>query len=109
MRAAAAKAGVSPTAWSDLEAGKHPPSLTTQRGVCQALGWTPDSIDRILVGGEPQLIQPALQAEDVLGEVRELVAGMYERQEHLIRQVASLLEAAERQADPDPQAQHHGD
>lgn len=55
MRAAAQLGGVSPTAWSDLEAGKHPPTDSTQLAVCRALGWTPDSIDRLLAGKKPKL------------------------------------------------------
>ncbi len=45
MREAAKRAGISPTTWSDLEAGNHPPEPRTQRGVAAAFGWRIDWYD----------------------------------------------------------------
>lgn len=43
-------------------------------GVCRALGWTTDSIDRILAGGQPQLLdQPdSDRLDQVLAELADL-------------------------------------
>ena len=54
------------------------------RSLCDALGWTPDSIERILDGGEPQLVagsDPArLDAiERGLAEVRAQVRALADR------------------------------
>lgn len=47
MRAAAKLGGVSATAWSDLEAGKSPPSTATQRAVALALQWPVNWLNQI--------------------------------------------------------------
>jgi transcriptional regulator with XRE-family HTH domain len=60
MREAATLAGISPTAWSDLEAGKHPPSLKTQRGVAKALDWNRAWAQMVTDGEDPPaVISPA--------------------------------------------------
>jgi transcriptional regulator with XRE-family HTH domain len=91
MRAAAVLAGVSPTAWSDLEAGKHPPTPATQRGVCAALGWKSNGIDRLLAGKKPQLLP---SPPDELAELRDRVA-------KLERSVGLLLEVSNARGEGD--------
>lgn len=53
QRAAADRAGVSPTTWASLELHHNPVSDITAVGICRALGWTPDSIHRLLSGLGP--------------------------------------------------------
>lgn len=85
MRAAAALGGVSPQAWSDMEAGKHPPSLKTQRAVSKALRWPLDWVDRL-----PELAT-LTPLDDGAGspELADRVAA-------LERKVSGLLRLAER-------------
>lgn len=59
MRSAASMAAISPTAWSDLEAGKHPPLLATQRGVALALDWPTDWLDHLQRGQVPHTVSPS--------------------------------------------------
>ena len=79
MRAAAAAGGISPTAWSDLEAGKHPPTPATQRKIATALQWPIDWLDVVAAGGEPikQPDAPSATLEQrvtaVEGQLRELL------------------------------------
>lgn len=56
MRAAASGAGVSPTAWSDLERGKHPPTPETQRKIAKALSWSIDWFGDLTRDHEPIVI-----------------------------------------------------
>jgi transcriptional regulator with XRE-family HTH domain len=56
MRAAARSAGISPTAWSDLERGKHPPTPDTQRRVARALRWTIDWFNELSYGRAPRVV-----------------------------------------------------
>jgi transcriptional regulator with XRE-family HTH domain len=53
---AAALADMAPSTWASVEQGRQPsPAIDTRRGICRALGWTPDSIDRVLRGEPTQL------------------------------------------------------
>lgn len=59
--------GVSKAVASALENGRQVSYTTrTLARVCRALGWTPDSIDRIIVGGEPEPVPtwPAVDVDD---------------------------------------------
>jgi transcriptional regulator with XRE-family HTH domain len=50
IRRLADSVGLSATAWSDLERGKHPPSQPTQLAVARAMEWPDDWFDRLLEG-----------------------------------------------------------
>src|SRR5687768_2738282 len=52
QRECATAAGVSEMTWFNLEAGKSVKARTSRKA-SEALGWTPDSIDRILAGKNP--------------------------------------------------------
>jgi len=64
-RAAATAAGVNEAIFRQLESGERQnapdskvapnPLPATRAAVCRALAWTPDSIDRLIQGGEPTL------------------------------------------------------
>jgi DNA-binding XRE family transcriptional regulator len=62
-------AGFSIATMGAIEGGRRPTmSLTTKRGLCAALGWSPDSIDRILRGEEPELLdQPKEHTATTVG------------------------------------------
>lgn len=53
QRAAADRAGVSPTTWASLELHRNPVNDITAVGICRALRWTTNSIERILAGLDP--------------------------------------------------------
>lgn len=63
VRSAAKRAGISEGLWRQIESGQRPirkgeyetvnPKPETRAWVCQAIGWTDDSIDRLLAGEEP--------------------------------------------------------
>lgn len=71
----AERAGVSQAGLRHLRRGHrkdYQPRFTGP--VCRALGWTPDSIERILAGGEPVLDgEPAVDRDPTLREVRDLL------------------------------------
>jgi hypothetical protein len=62
-RSAAEAAGISEAIWRQVESGSRTvaagvrvaanPGLSVKVAICTALGWTPDSIDRLLNGEEP--------------------------------------------------------
>jgi DNA-binding XRE family transcriptional regulator len=68
---AAVLAGVSLASWNKIETGRQDPatlSIRNKRGMCAALGWSPDSIDRILRGEEPELLdQPKEHTATTVG------------------------------------------
>jgi transcriptional regulator with XRE-family HTH domain len=99
MRAAAKLGGVSATAWSDVEAGKSPPSLATQRAVATALRWPTDWLDQVARGDVP-VSQPA---DDRTAELRLQVAELVETVVDLARQVQAQgdeLARLARRSDP---------
>jgi hypothetical protein len=52
---AAARSGVDVATWHRIEQAAQPGYRAHRlAGVCRALGWTPDSINRIVSGGEPE-------------------------------------------------------
>lgn len=53
QRHAALRADVSPTTWGSLETHHQPVSPITAAAMSKALGWTSDSIARMIDGGEP--------------------------------------------------------
>jgi transcriptional regulator with XRE-family HTH domain len=51
---AAAAAGLSLATWNKIENGRPgTPFISTRRAIAKALGWTPDSIARVLRGEDP--------------------------------------------------------
>lgn len=98
-----AKLGLSPT---DLEtrSGLTGPGLAPirrgeirkyqvrlKRSVCKALIWTPDSIDRILDGKEPQLAEPP--APDVAARLDALEVELRATRDALLRSVSDATRA----------------
>lgn len=55
QRAAAIRAGTSPTTWGSLEKHANPIDDLTRPKVARALGWAADSIDRMLAGKVPKV------------------------------------------------------
>ena len=96
MRAAAAAGGMSPTAWSDLEAGKHPPTPATQRKIATALQWPIDWLDVVTSGGEPitRPVGAPLDQLHALAELTERVAALAELVAQHDAQLVSLTNRA---------------
>lgn len=80
MRSAASAAGISVTAWSDLESGRHAvPLLSTQRGVARALGWPLDWWAVLEAGRVPEPVAAAgdvVELRAMVAELIDLVAGL---------------------------------
>lgn len=55
--AVARESGVSDATWRHAREGRPVNNLGKRAAICDFLGWTPDSIDSILAGGEPMLAQ----------------------------------------------------
>lgn len=84
---------LSPTTWGSLEKRMQPVSPLSAAAMSKALQWTPDSIARILDGGDPEEVAPpapdlpegATEAElvqavrDLTEAVRQLRADMRDR------------------------------
>ena len=62
------RSGVSSSTWRSVLAGGKLHRPDKVRGVCAALGWTPDSIDLILSGSEPKV---ALTRESAFRAMRD--------------------------------------
>lgn len=94
QRAAAFRATTSPTTWSSLETHGRPIDPLTKPKVARALGWTTDSIDRILRGEDPEvdgMIRPAPTLDDVderISSLEDRFSAMEEAVENLIRRAA---------------------
>ena len=65
----------------------------TRSLVTEALGWTPDSIDRILAGGEPELSTPPTDASE-LAELRQLLVDLASEVRRLQSEVRRLASEA---------------
>ena len=103
MRAAAKLGGLSPTAWSDLEAGRHPPTPTTQRAVAAALGWQVDWLDVAERGDDPPAPEQVSRTDD-LDALRQQVEALATDVQRLAAIVAALVTAVALPAPPAPQA-----
>ena len=94
-RAAAARAGISEIVWRQIESGlrqiapqqyaEASPGRRSRLGVCRALGWSDDSIERLLAGQPPGLLD--------VSPPDDLVA-LQERVERLAAQVERLARAS---------------
>lgn len=69
--------GVSPATWRKMETGKAPPYRSSSvAAVCRVLGWTPDSFDRVLEGGDPVEVGPPEGAGHQPDGMEERVASL---------------------------------
>lgn len=79
------RSGVSSSTWRSLAAGAPVRRNDKVRGICIALGWTPDSIDRILAGEEPnespgsEPVQIAAKADRLTPEQRKAVESIIDQ------------------------------
>lgn len=126
IRAAARLADVSESMWRQIESGRRQIGDTTQTvspkpattaAVCRALGWTVDSIDRMLNGGTPADADgglppfgpDTLQALDLLAEI----AGYVKTTSDRLDSVADRLDRIDARLDelepPDPSPDPQGD
>lgn len=79
QRRAADRAGLSPTTWGSLEKHHQRIDDLSRPRFCRALGWTADSIDRILQGEEPEIDdQAALEPISMEDQIIELRAQLGE-------------------------------
>lgn len=89
QRLASERAGISPTTWGSLEKHCNPVDDLTRAGMCRALGWSSDSIDRILTGLEPRTYGaaeplPTLAVlADIVHDLRSAVDGLVARLDRL--------------------------
>jgi outer membrane murein-binding lipoprotein Lpp len=84
-----------------MKAGVPVVSDAKRRAITNALGWTPDSIDLILAGGEPVLDEPAADLVNQLaGEVATLAAVVREQANTIdrLRDDVTALQTAVRRA-----------
>lgn len=83
------RGGMSPTTWGSLETHHQRIDDLSRPRFCRALGWTADSIDRILNGDDPEVdgdAAPPLSIEEQVSELQDRVAALTEA-------VAGLLDA----------------
>ena len=60
LERAAARAGVDVATWERIETAARPGYRAHRvQAVCRSLGWTDDSFDRVLAGGEPRVLAAA--------------------------------------------------
>jgi len=117
---------VSPSLWRQVERGERHvdgkvaapnPAPRRRAAMCKALGWTPDSIDRLLAGQEPQIqpdtsqvppvSAPAAQTDSTTETLSRLVERLYSEVSTLRSELAALqIEVAELR---DVAARHHPD
>lgn len=100
--AAAKRAGVSIATWTNVEGEKSWPKPVTAARICKCLDWTADSIDRVLDGNEPVLIDtgqavPAPAEGDPWTRDLEKAAGDLEQ---AAREIRSALETMRRSPPP---------
>jgi transcriptional regulator with XRE-family HTH domain len=75
LRISQGAAGVSASTWRKVEKAVDPPyRRSTLLGIAQALRWQPESIDRILAGGEPVEYVTETAEEQVTALLAELAA-----------------------------------
>lgn len=95
---AAAAAGISASAWRSIEARGHT-SLrpSTARGVAEALRWTPDSVDRILAGGEPEEepVRPGQDSRDAFSIDARVARLPDQERRRILAQVSAMLDVVE--------------
>lgn len=95
LRAAAKPGGIGPSTWADVEAGAHPPSLTTQRAVALAFEWPSDWLDQLMAGVSVDALDldtdsPVKRPVDVemvlqmVTEIRSLRAAVRSLQERIL-------------------------
>lgn len=89
MRSAARACGLSATTWSDVESGKRPPGVSTQRAMAQALSWPLDWLEYVQRGETP-----AVSQSDDVAALRAQVAELSDRVKFLQRAVDGLLDVA---------------
>lgn len=90
MRWCATQAGLSPTAWSDLEAGKHTPTTDTLHGVARVFRWPLTWFDQLQAGTPwldlPEVDHPPRLTTDT--RIAELEARVRTLEESLVAAVA---------------------
>ena len=101
--ALAQQAGVTVPGLAPLRRGERRAYQDRRKvSVCAALGWTPDSIDRLLRGDRPELTSRPPEGDEV-GELRGLVARLAVDLETLQKRVDALTGVtAEQAARPAP-------
>lgn len=124
IRAAAKAAGFSEGLWRQLESGRRvvdkdvvrtvSPKAATAAAACAALGWTPDSIDRLLDGNDPIPLdddpQPPLQVDqDTIDAIVKGAASLWGPALSTLQSMNRRLARIERKLGipvPKPQAPH---
>lgn len=111
VRAAAKRAHISEGLWRTIESGQRQaakgvffpvnPKPDTRRRVCRVLGWSADSIDRLLAGDEPQLADygdgslwgrsPGDNYDDVDAPPEPVVLARLDRLERMVSDVLDVV------------------
>lgn len=87
--------GISETTYRKMADGIPIAKVPKRRQIARAAGWTPESIDSILAGGDPTVAEPVSQPA---GEFAQLSARVAE----LEAQVGLLLEVSNARGEGDP-------
>lgn len=93
IRAAAAKGGVGPTTWADLEVGRYPPSPATQLSVAISLDWPDAWYDQLREGANWTAI-PDRDSLLAINQLDELLDRL-ERQAQALRAVLRVVRRLE--------------
>ncbi|MBV1869251.1 MAG: helix-turn-helix transcriptional regulator [Marinosulfonomonas sp.] len=100
VRAAAQLAEISRQTLADFEAGKHPPSPATQRGIASWMNWEVDWFDRLSAGGDP--LPQALQQEDEISLLEARVESLEQDMRGLHQVVKKLQDQIEEKLETQP-------
>lgn len=93
QRAAALRAGLSPTTWGQLETHAQKIDDLTKPKVARALNWTTDSIDRLLAGEEPT-VDPDAKEPATIEEVDDRLSRLEARFDSMEEKIDRLIRAA---------------
>jgi hypothetical protein len=94
QEAAAARGKVHPRSWARVESGASEGyRLPILVGVCRSLDWAPDSIERVLGGGQP-LVRPRGRDQRPGGSARRLLRPLLARDEHGVLRLCPMRIAA---------------
>jgi hypothetical protein len=92
---------ISLATWRNIEKAVKPPyRRSSLLAVCRVLGWTSDSIDRILDGGEPEEVdaeEPEPETEDLEALTKRL-ARMERKMGEILETQQEILESQQRRA-----------
>ena len=118
IRSIADKAGVSEGLWRSVESGAHRPAKgvvktvnpkpSTRALIADALGWTPDSIDRLLLGEDPMPKLATVESGPPVtrAEMRHITSTVVDHGSRLSELEHLVVEMQEQRAEKDENVAH---